>query len=255
MQVKNTVFIGKVLLHFYSLPSTNAYAQELLSKSRPTEGTVILTANQTEGRGQIGSSWLSEPNTNLTFSLILYPHFLPIQRQFALSQAVALATRDFIAEKTSKTASVKWPNDIYINSKKVGGILIQNTLSGKKIQSSIIGIGLNVNQKQFSDSLTKASSLSIETGTTFDLETTLTDILQKIEYRYLQLRFGKLAQIQQDYLEHLYLYNQTASFCIPGEEPFKAKIITINQEGQLGLDDGASIRYFGIKEIQFLARL
>jgi BirA family biotin operon repressor/biotin-[acetyl-CoA-carboxylase] ligase len=252
LQVKNTIFIGKVLLHFDSLPSTNAYAQEIVSKSRPSEGTVVLTDHQTEGRGQIGSIWQSKPGQNLTFSIILYPKFLPVQRQFALSQAISLAIRDFLAQKTTKTVSVKWPNDIYIGTKKVCGILIQNTLSGKKIQSSIIGIGLNINQDQFADSFGNASSLHLETGIQFDLQGSLSGLIRSIESYYFQLKSGQLPKIQASYLQHLYLFQQPATFRKPGAQPFKAKIVDINPLGQLGLESQGKRLFYNIKEIQLI---
>lgn len=252
LQVKNTLFIGKVLLHFERLPSTNAYAQELLSKNRPSEGTVILADYQSAGRGQIGSTWEVAPGKNLTFSLILTPSFLPAPRQFALSQAIALATRDFLSTLCSKQVFVKWPNDIYIEDKKVGGILIQNSLSGKKIQHSIIGIGLNINQSQFDQKLSKASSLAIETGKSFALPQLLPSLLQYIEQRYLELRRGKLLKIQQDYLSHLFLYQKNALYREPGGVAFQGKIVGVNPGGQLGVARENKTKYYSIKEIEYL---
>jgi len=252
LQVKNTVFIGKVLLHFDRLPSTNAYAQELLSKSRPSEGTVILADYQSAGRGQIGSTWEVSPGKNLTFSLILSPGFLPAPQQFVLSQAVSLAIRDFLSTLCPKSVYVKWPNDIYIEEKKVCGILIQNSLSGKKIQNSIIGIGLNVNQEHFPKGLDNASSLALETGKTFDLPDLFSSLLQHLEQRYQQLRSGKLSQIQQDYLKHLFLYQKEAMYCEPGGSPFTGKIVNVNTRGQLGIARQTEITYYNIKEIKYL---
>lgn len=252
MQVKNTVFIGKVLLHFESLASTNDYAQELLSKSKPVEGTVILADYQSAGRGQIGSTWEVTPGKNLTFSLILSPRFLPIQRQFALSQAIALAIRDFLATLCGKKVYVKWPNDIYIEDRKVAGILIQNTLSGQKIQNSIIGIGLNVNQDQFPKLLSNASSLAIETGKTFDLSSIFPRLLQFIEQRYQQLRSGQSSQIHQNYLDHLFLYQTEALFQEPGKAPFCGSIVDVNPQGQLGIDRQGQISYYNLKEIKWV---
>ena len=132
MRNKNTLFIGKVFQHFASLESTNQYAVDLISKSKPIEGTVISTFNQTKGRGQIGSTWESAIGKNITLSVILYPSFLPIQKQFYLNQIVALAVKDLLQAYTSKVVQVKWPNDVYIHEHKTAGILIQNSVSGKK---------------------------------------------------------------------------------------------------------------------------
>ena len=150
--------MGQVFEEFEMLPSTNQYAQELLSKSKPVEGTVISAQNQHAGRGQIGSSWEAAPGQNLTLSIILYPQFLAIQHQFQLNQSISLGVRDFIAKYVQKPVKIKWPNDIYVNEKKIGGILIQNTLSGSSIQSTIAGIGINVNQKHFESMLEMKTS-------------------------------------------------------------------------------------------------
>lgn len=254
MQVKNTIFIGKVLLHFESLASTNDYAQKLLSKSKPVEGTVILADYQSAGRGQIGNTWKVAPGKNLTFSLILSPRFLPVQKQFALSQAISLAIRDFLATLCAKSIYVKWPNDIYIEDKKVCGILIQNTLSGRNIQNSIIGIGLNVNQEQFPDLLTNASSLAIETGKSFDLPFIFPTLLQFIEQKYQQLRSGQLSEIHQNYLNHLFLYQIEAFFQEPGKAPFSGKITGVNSHGQLGITHQGQVSYYNLKEIKWVGK-
>ena len=93
----NTLFTGKVYYRFDELPSTNDYARDLLAKSRPSEGTVVRAASQSAGRGQFGSSWVAEPDANLTLSVILYPNWLKITDQFRLSEAVALAVRDTVS--------------------------------------------------------------------------------------------------------------------------------------------------------------
>ena len=106
-------------MQFDELDSTNSYAIELLSKNKPSEGTVISAWNQAKGRGQIGSSWESEAGKNLTISLILYPTFLPIKQQFLLNQAISLSIYDFISRFIKNGVSIKWPNDILLNGKKV----------------------------------------------------------------------------------------------------------------------------------------
>lgn len=252
MPIKNTVFLGKVLLHFDHLPSTNAYAQELLSKSRPTEGTVILANYQSAGKGQFGTIWEAKPGENLTFSLLLRPVFLPIARQFALSQAIALAIRDYLATLCNETVCVKWPNDIYIGPKKVCGILIQNTLSGKIIQDSIIGVGLNVNQQYFPEGLERASSLALVTGQQYNLQSTLSGLLQHIEQRYQQLRNDQLTLIHEDYLKNLWLYQTEAWYRQPNGECFLGKIVDIQPSGLLGVQQNGRKSYYNLKEIQWV---
>ncbi|MEO0875802.1 MAG: biotin--[acetyl-CoA-carboxylase] ligase, partial [Bacteroidota bacterium] len=165
----NTLFVGNVVQHFEVLPSTNAYATELLAKTAPNEGTVISAAYQEAGRGQIGSSWTASAGENLLLSVILYPRWLVAQQQFLLSRAVALAVADTITHYVDGQAQVKWPNDVYFGDKKLAGILIQNSLSGKYLQWSVVGIGLNVNEAAFPVDLPKAGSLFLSAGQKFDL--------------------------------------------------------------------------------------
>ncbi len=174
----NTLFIGKVYLRFDELSSTNDHAAELLApehpshtKSKPAEGTVIRADSQSAGRGQFGSRWESAAGKNLTFSVILYPEWLEIEAQFYLSMAVALAVHNAVCEvyRGPLPVQIKWPNDLYLGDQKMGGILIQNSLSGARIQSSIIGIGLNVNQLHFDPDLPNPVSLASASGHAFDL--------------------------------------------------------------------------------------
>jgi len=154
----NNLFIGKVYIKLNEVNSTNEYAKVLLSKNKPSEGTVIFAHYQTNGKGQFGKTWKSEKGKNLTFSIILYPNFLEAKRAYSLNQAVSLGLKDCI-ESQKIPVSIKWPNDIYYHDKKLGGLLIENGLVGENINYSIIGIGLNVNQTTFSQEIPNPTSL------------------------------------------------------------------------------------------------
>ena len=252
MRNKNTLFIGKVFLHFQSLESTNQYALDLISKSKPIEGTVISTFNQTKGRGQIGSNWESSVDKNITISLILYPTFVAIQQQFILNQIISLAVKDWLLNHTSKVVKVKWPNDIYINDKKIAGILIQNSISGKKIGSTVIGMGININQESFPKDLPNATSLHIETNQSFDLNNLIEELCFYLEVRYLQLKQNQLQKINQDYLRSLYKYQEVASFeRIETGEIFTGMIQGISSYGKLQIEHNKGLEEFDLKEITF----
>ncbi len=253
MHPKNTIFIGKVLHHFDALPSTNTYAQELLSKSRPADGTAIITDHQYQGRGQIGTSWESAAGQNITLSLILYPKFLQVRAQFLLSQAIALGVRSFIADIVHKDTWIKWPNDIYIEDRKVCGLLIQNTISGRSLQNAIIGIGINLNQTDFTHPIKKATSIALETGETFPVFDLLPALFQSIEHYYLKLRNGQEGVIRDAYLEHLYRYQAWHDFEDNIGAKFKGKILGVTEQGQLQVQSKEGlIRLFALKEIKFL---
>ena len=275
--IKNTLFVGKVLKYFESASSTNALAAEWLQNghnddlssvtpnkglslrgAKYTEGVVFFTFHQTAGRGQYGNKWESEPHQNIAISIVLNPTFLNPREQFHLNKAISLAVYDVIAHfvtangvRQAGVASIKWANDIYVNDKKIGGILIQNSLSGASIQSSIIGIGLNINQLHFPN-LPHATSLKIVTGKDFDLMEIVEKICQSIEHRYLQLKTRNFSKIHDEYISKLYRFGEDAMYQYPDGTYFQGKIVGVNEAGKLCIESKKGIEYFDIKEVKFI---
>jgi len=249
----NTLFIGKVLLELEEVDSTNSYAMNLLSKNKPSEGTVISAHDQTEGRGQIGSNWESEAGKNITISLFLYPSFLPIKQQFLLNQAMSLSVFDFISRFIKTDVKIKWPNDIVVNDKKIAGTLIQNILAGNHFQTSIIGIGINVNQTYFRSDVPNPTSLKLETKSENDLQNLVNLLCCDIEKRYLQLRADHSSIIQKEYLSNLYRYQEDAIYQrMDNDAVFSGKIIGVDESGKLLIDHTKGQSAFSIKEVKFL---
>src|SRR5690606_16121061 len=148
----SSFFSGQNLITLKRVSSTNDYLKQELSKSTPfNEGTVIMAEEQTAGKGQKGSKWISDPGKNLTFSLLLKPTFLSPVHQFDLNIAVCVSIFETLFPLMGNQVKMKWPNDIFVNDKKLGGILIENILQGNSWKESIIGIGINVNQEDFGD--------------------------------------------------------------------------------------------------------
>ncbi|MEM1319079.1 MAG: biotin--[acetyl-CoA-carboxylase] ligase [Bacteroidota bacterium] len=251
--IGNTVFVGKVLMHFPFLGSTNSYAIELASKSNPSEGTVISTYNQQQGRGQIGSRWHGQPDKNITLSVILHPRFLPIRKQFLLSQAVSLAVYDFISAPLDRTVKIKWPNDVYVEDRKIAGILIQNTLLSNQLHTSVVGLGINVNQLDFPADLPKATSLALESDQRqYVLDDMVVRLCQSLERRYLQLRRGEEKALQQDYLHRLYQFMQEGLYARADGEVFSGRITGVSDSGKLLVDHKQGQEAFDIKELRYL---
>jgi BirA family biotin operon repressor/biotin-[acetyl-CoA-carboxylase] ligase len=223
----NSLFLGKNVVFVPECHSTNTLLSDLAQKTHQPEGTVVITHAQTKGRGQRGNGWEAEPGKNLTFSVLLKPHFLTPSTQFNLTIAVSLALADFLKTKISPRPYIKWPNDILVNNQKICGILIENTLAGESIQQSVVGIGLNVNQRHF---------------------TTPTCL----ESRYLQLRSGKISELRQEYLNNLYWINEDQQFVANGRV-FKGNIEGIDELGKLAVREHNRVNYYGIKEISFVA--
>ena len=238
------------------VPSTNAFALHLPDLPAIPEFTVWQTHCQTAGRGQGDNRWESEPGQNITCSILLHPDFLPARNQFELSQAIALAVCRMLDSFTTDV-TVKWPNDIYAGQRKIAGILIENRLTGKRIVSSVIGIGLNVNQQRFLSDAPNPVSLSQLTGRTYDLKA-MTLLLQRhIAEACMQLR-QRYAEgsdgngLQADYLNHLYRFGTWHPYLADGRV-FEGRIAGVTPEGylQVTLRDG-SLRQFDLKEISFL---
>ncbi len=247
----NTLFIGKHTIELDRVESTNSYAKNLLNDARPVEGTLVWAHEQTAGRGQMGNTWQSEGQKNLTASFILYPDFLSPDKQFFLNMAVSLAVKDCCEEFLPEEVKIKWPNDIYCGDKKAGGILIENTLTGPKLYSSVIGIGLNVNQTEFSAEVPNPTSLKLLTGKDYPVQQVLERLCVYLEKYYLQLRQLHLNFLDRAYTDALYRYQQTHEFK-KGEQVFKGEINGVGKDGKLIIHSQGKELRFAFKEVEYL---
>ncbi|MDO7849354.1 biotin--[acetyl-CoA-carboxylase] ligase [Hymenobacter sp. M29] len=244
-----TLFTGQQLIWLPACPSTNSEAQALIVQNRASEGCTVITDFQSAGRGQRGNQWEGAPAENLMLSVVWQPTFLAAAQQFRLSQAVALGVHDWAAKLLGPDPKLrlKWPNDLYYGDQKVGGILIENTLSGPKIQYSIIGIGLNINQQEFA--VRTATSLAKLTGRVYNRAIVAARLLEFLERRYLQLRAGQTDQLRQDYLRVLYRYQETHFFEVNGQTVL-GQIVGVEEDGRLAVAIGSELRRFGLQEIR-----
>ncbi len=253
-----TLFIGKNVISLDSVDSTNRYAKDLLATKKPIEGTLVSAFDQTQGRGQLGNIWQAKAGENITVSYILYPDFLLPNEQFYLNMAVSLAVREF-CERFCKNSFVKWPNDIISGSKKLAGILIENSLTFSAIQSSIIGIGVNINQENFGENLQRATSFSLQNnGQKFGIAELLPHLSAALEKYYFLLRQKEFSHLKALYLEALWRYNEKSFFKRNGEL-FEGTIYDITQEGKLCIQvdeknevtEHSRSEQFSFKEIEF----
>ncbi len=249
-----TLFIGRNLIFLPEVGSTNSYATELLKNVNVAEGTVVHTANQTQGKGQRGNSWETQIASNLTVSIVLKPTFLELKNQFFLYQITALACYDVMAELLGNSQydiKIKWPNDILVNGKKIAGILIENIITQSLLNYSVVGVGINVNQPFFHKS-TNATSLQKLTTTEFDLTTVLNLLCNYLEHYYLKLRNNKFNEIRTNYLQNLYGLNTWLNFEIYTE--LKTCIVKgIDIKGLLVLQDKmGNENAYDLKEVKWL---
>ncbi|MDN3690661.1 biotin--[acetyl-CoA-carboxylase] ligase [Cyclobacterium jeungdonense] len=245
----NTGFLGKDLQILTDCHSTNESAVSRLRSGKAKEGTVILTHNQTQGRGQRGNRWHSKPGMNLTFSMVFKPDFLSVDRQFLLNMAIALGVQKALCRLVSGI-NIKWPNDfLSAEGKKIGGMLVENTLSGNRIVASVVGIGVNVNQHEFS--VPEATSLANLSGKAYSLDQLLEILLVSVEDYYLKLKSGEQEIIQKEYLSQLYRFGTWASY--EDDEVFTGKIVDVGIHGRLIITkQNGTIASYDLKQIRFI---
>lgn len=214
-------------------------------------GDVVVAEVQTDGRGQRGNRWESAEGSNLTFSVVLTPSFLPVASQFLLSEAVALAVADMLGGY-GIGAQVKWPNDIYVAGRKIAGILIENDIMGHAMSRSIAGVGLNVNQTEFDPSLPNPTSMKLAAGRDFDRREVLNRFLGALSVRYDTLATGAADAIVRDYHRHLYRLGEPARYAFPDSTVFTATIEGVRRGGELVVrhPDGTCHEYL-FKEIAY----
>lgn len=245
------MIIGSKLIFYENLPSTNTLASQLLNGEEQQEGTVIYTDYQSAGKGQQGSSWESCKGKNLLFSIILSPFSIIPEDQFILSMAISLGICDFL-DHNLEEIKIKWPNDIYVKDDKIAGILIENSILGNTLKSSIAGIGLNINQESFSDTIPNGVSMKMIRGKEYDLELCFKEVLLQLDQRYKQLLYGDRNIIRAEYLARLYKLNEWHLFRKEGSE-FKGRIINVLPTGKLKIEEETGRKVeFSFREVEYV---
>lgn len=214
------------------------------------EGTLVYTDHQLSGRGQRGNVWLDHAGKNLLTSILLQPKFLPVQKQFLLNLVAGLAIVQSI-EKLCSTLKpqLKWPNDVFIGDRKVAGVLIENTIKGRTLDTSVVGIGINVNQTDFR--LHTATSVLLDHGELIDREVLLEELLLALEGWYLKLKAGGESEILSAYHRLLRWQGEMHLFKT-GSDVFNGVIKGIDEVGRLVISEGDIVRKFNIKEVEFI---
>lgn len=243
------------IIRFKTLHSTNLYLQNLLSEGVDIVDNVVVTEFQDSGRGQGTNVWESESGKNLLLSIALDMCFLRAENQFYLTQMISVAIinvlRNYLPEEH---LSIKWPNDIYFNDKKLAGILIKNEIKGMMLGTSIVGIGLNVNQMSFDERLPNPISMKMITGKDYNVEELLSSVVEEIETiskrtKESSMCFDEQAQL---YTKYLYRYNQWALYEHTGFVK-EMMIVGYDQFGRLVLKEKNDTRVVcDLKEISFV---
>jgi BirA family biotin operon repressor/biotin-[acetyl-CoA-carboxylase] ligase len=238
------------IIYFQEIDSTNLQASALLSDFGGKEKFIVRAGYQKKGYGQSGNTWESQKDKNLLCSFVLYPEFLNIERHFYLSMIMSLAISDLLKPECN-SVRIKWPNDIYVNNKKIAGILFENSIQRGVIINSIAGIGLNVNQRKFPDFGKAATSMNLENNKEYSVEEILNDLTEKYSYWYQMLTEQDYEYINMTYQQRLYKYHETAKYKSQSGE-FEARIAGVGSDGRLILESEGKMLYFGFKEVEFL---
>jgi BirA family biotin operon repressor/biotin-[acetyl-CoA-carboxylase] ligase len=216
-----------------------------------SHGDAAIARSQSAGRGQRGNKWSSSPGENLTFSMVLEPVFMPAVHQFLLSEAVALALVDTFTQYGIDTR-IKWTNDIYSGDRKITGVLIENDLMGANLCRSIVGIGVNVNQRVFPEWVPNPTSMTLETGGQFDIHEVFATLYGNIMSRHDMLEGDAAGELQREYNGLLYRLGERHGFRIPGQGEVTGMIEGVEPTGHLRVAIGGESRLFAFKEIEFI---
>jgi len=241
--------------HIYleSSASTNGFLTDYISKNNPQKNICAYTFKQTDGRGQIGRNWFSDIDKNITLSYLLHFNKLDIQNQFYLNMAISIAVSSFIRQYINeKQVFIKWPNDIYVNNKKIAGILIQNQLKGRLISRSIVGIGINVNQDMFPIDLPNPTSLYLETDREFDKLQLIQALHEHICKALMNLEMNSKALLSP-YLASFYRINAIHTFIRKETNTkFEGCIKGVSAEGKLLIEIEEDLEAFNFRELSFV---
>ena len=245
------------IINISELESTNSYAQKQIENNALHEGDVIFTFCQNEGKGQGGNSWESEIGSNLTISIVLEPNMIYASQQFVLTQLISLAIielikKQLLVNKSNNDVKIKWPNDIYVGDNKIAGILFQNFIKGNAIEHSIVGIGINVNQKEFFSSAPNPISIIHFANKLTDVNELLNELLLNVGTNYEKYVFeSNFIELKLEYLKNLYKYNIWANYT-DRNGVFEGKIIDVDEFGRLIVEhNGGDKKMYMYKEIQF----
>jgi BirA family biotin operon repressor/biotin-[acetyl-CoA-carboxylase] ligase len=233
----SSLFAQNIVFH-RSLDSTHTLAKELAAQGAP-EGTLVLAEEQRAGRGRMGRRWISPGYVNLLFSLLLRPHIHKDQ-VFVTTMILALATIEAIKSRTGLTSTIKWPNDIFVAGKKLGGILTEFSLSQGEIEHVVLGLGLNVNWSpdETEEVSNLATSILAETGSKVSRNDLLVTILEIFEIYYREVLSGQIDDIYRTWNEASMIIGRDVEIVSPRERTH-GKVLRIDRSGALVIEDNA----------------
>ncbi|NUM50624.1 MAG: biotin--[acetyl-CoA-carboxylase] ligase [Flavobacteriales bacterium] len=240
--------IGSSVIKIDELDSTNLYLQQISKLQTINEGVLVWTERQLSGRGQQGNVWYSKEGESLTFSFILSPTFLNADEQFYLSKAFSIAVNQYLFKKFQLKVQIKWPNDILLNGNKIAGILIENNILGNKLKQSIVGIGINMNNKVFPGHL-KATSVYLNSLCKINIGECIDEIIPFLNDMYSLVILKQWKEIDRLYFDSLYGYKKVLRFYSGGY--FNGRIVHVDNLGYIYIETDVGVEKYTFKEIMF----
>lgn len=233
-----------------SVDSTNNYAMQQVHSGLAKDGDCWFALEQTQGRGRRGKHWLAQKGENIMLSIVADTLFLKIHQQFQLSVAISMACYDLFKGYDNINTKIKWPNDLFWNDRKAGGILIENSLKGNIWQWAVIGVGLNINQTAFEPEANRPVSLQQITGNNFDVIQLAKELYSLVAQRLNELKEHRFNTMLNEYNEVLYKKNDKVRLK-KGNIIFETTIIGVSANGQLETMDSME-RFFGFDEVEWI---
>ena len=239
-------FLSKNFIKLNEVDSTSNFLMKL-NKTKKCSETIVVTADyQTNGKGRRGNSWESKYGKNLLVS-ILINHDLNIEDQFKFSALISLSLRELISFYLDEEVFVKWPNDIIVDNRKIAGCIIENIVVEQKIKTSVIGMGININQLKFKKYFPEATSLAKIKNCEFDINQIKNKLLQLIEEFYLKID----DDIVKVYNKYLFKKNKSFDFMI-NEKKDEGVIVSVNNQGELLIRKNKKVKKVKVNQIKYL---
>jgi len=233
-----------------AIGSTNSFLKEMAHNSSLKDYTVVTANSQTKGKGQMGAKWSSQSKKNLLCSVFVGFDDLNVSNQVLINYAVSIAIVKTLESYKLPKLAIKWPNDILSSSQKICGVLVENVIQKAKVKSTVIGIGLNVNQINFPSHLSKATSLKKILKHDVDLEELLKKLITELKLSISDVSNSKKRTLKSTYLDFLYKKNIPTMFRNSEDVLFMGIIIGVSSVGKLEIQlENDSICEFGIKEV------
>ena len=234
-----------------TLDSTNKEAQRLLAQGAGINGLTLFARHQTDGRGQLSRIWISGPGSHVAMSIIYMPERLPISALPTLSMKISLGIVNALTSIDQTILPlIKWPNDIYASGKKLCGILIENALSGGKVQHSIIGIGMNVNEQEFPSTITNAISLYQLTGSQYAPQ----QVALIIREHVMTMLEDDTDEWKSDYDQFVFGKGKQATF-LSNDESFEAEVMGVSMQGHLILKNSDDeLKHYASHEVKWVVK-